>query len=79
MTAERVLDARYVLRGRVGTWRWEDNLRDGRDATSFGYVAAAGYRLAPRSEAMAELQHDVNRLVGQRYRVMLWLTLAVNR
>ena len=79
VTAERVLDARYVLRGRVGTWRWEDDLRDGRDATSFGYVAAAGYRLAPRSEAMAELQHDVNRLVGQRYRVMLWLTLAVNR
>jgi hypothetical protein len=76
---DRVLDARYVVRARAGAWRWEDDLRAGRDATSVGYVLGAGYKLAPRSEALAELQHDANRLVGSRYRVMLWLTLAVSR
>lgn len=76
---ERVLDGRYLLRARAGAWRWEDDLREDRDATSFGYVLGAGYKLAQRSNAVAELQHDVNRLVGQRYRLMLWLTLAVNR
>jgi hypothetical protein len=76
---DRVLDARYVVRARAGAWRWEDDLRAGRDATSIGYVLGAGYKLAPRSEALAEFQHDANRLVGSRYRVMLWLTLAVNR
>lgn len=76
---ERLLDARYILRARTGVWSWEDDLRADRDATSFGYVLGTGYRIAQRSEAIAEFSHDVNRLVGQRYRVMLWLTLAVNR
>ena len=35
---------------------------------------ALGYRFAPRSQAMLEWEHDMNRLVGQRFRVMLWLT-----
>jgi hypothetical protein len=30
----------------------------------------------PRSQAMVEWEHDMNRLVGQRFRLMLWLTLA---
>ncbi len=76
---ERVLDNRYIVRARTGMWSWEDDLREGREATSFGYVLGAGYKLATRSNALAEFQHDVNRLVGQRYRVMLYLTLAVNK
>lgn len=76
---DRLLAARYVLRGRVGAWRWEDDQRPDRDATNVGYVVGAGYKLAARSDALAEFQHDMNRLVGSRYRVMLWLTLAVNR
>jgi hypothetical protein len=26
-----------------------------------------------------EWQHDMNRLVGQRFRLMLWLTVAVTK
>jgi hypothetical protein len=63
----------------VNVWQWKDNLRPDRDATSFGYVAGAGYLLAPRSRAMFEFQQDMNRLVGQRLRAMLWLTLAVTK
>ena len=44
--------------------------RADRDATSFGYVAGAGYKLFPRSLVMAEFEHNMNRIVGQRFRVM---------
>jgi hypothetical protein len=27
---------------------------------------------------MAEFEHNMNRLAGQRFRVMLWLTLALS-
>lgn len=76
---ERVVDGRYVFSGRVGAWQWDDKLRPDRSATNFGYVAGVGYRFAPRSQASLEFQHDINRLVGQRLRVMLWLTVAVFR
>jgi hypothetical protein len=60
-------------------WQWNDKLRDDRDAVSLGYVAGVGYKLLPRSLALAEFEHNVNRLVGHRFRVMLWLTVAVTR
>lgn len=75
--AERILETRYVLQGRAGVWGWDDKLRPGRDAASVQYVLGAGYKLFPRSLALAEFEHDINRLAGQRFRVMLWLTLAV--
>lgn len=74
---ERTLETRYVLQCRAGVWQWNDELRADRDATSVGYVAAVGYKVVPRSLALVEWEHDINRLAGQRYRVMLWLTLAV--
>ena len=61
-----------------GRIRDDDDLRADRDATSFGYVAGAGYKLFPRSLVMAEFEHNLNRIVGQRFRVMLWLTLALS-
>ncbi len=76
---ERVVNGRYVLSGRVGAWQWEDKLRPDRSATNLGYVAGLGYRFAPRSQAILEFQHDINRLVGHRFRVMMWLTVAVFR
>jgi hypothetical protein len=76
---ERTLETRYVLSARTGVWQWKDDLRADRDATSFGYVAGAGYKVIPRSLVRVEWEHDINRLVGQRYRVMLWLTLAVSK
>lgn len=75
---ERTLETRYVMSGRAGVWHWSDDLRTDRDATSFGYVAGAGYKLFPRSLVMAEFEHNMNRIVGQRFRVMLWLTLALS-
>jgi hypothetical protein len=79
LTGERILETRYVLRGRVNVWSWEDKLRPDRDATSVGYVAGVGYRFAPRSQTMFEFQHDINRLAGQRFRAMIWLTVAVTK
>jgi hypothetical protein len=79
VNGERVLDTRYVFEGRLGVWQWNDNLRPDRDATSFGYVAGVGYRFAPRSQTLFELQQDTNRLVGLRFRAMLYLTLAVTK
>jgi hypothetical protein len=74
---ERTLETRYVMSGRAGVWHWNDELRTDRDATSFGYVAGAGYKLFPRSLVMAEFEHNMNRIAGQRFRVMIWLTLAL--
>ena len=76
---ERIVETRYVFQGRVNLWQWNDNLRPDRDATSFGYVAGLGYRFAPRSQTLFELQQDTNRLVGLRFRAMLYLTLAVTK
>jgi hypothetical protein len=76
---ERTFETRYVLSGRAGVWQWHDKIRPDRDATSFGYVLGLGYRFAPRSRATFEWEHDINRLAGQRFRLMLWLALAVTK
>ncbi|MDP9003055.1 MAG: hypothetical protein M3O46_23435 [Myxococcota bacterium] len=77
VSCEHVFETRYVVSGRAGVWQWNDKIRPDRDATSVNYVAGIGYRFASRAQAMVEWQHDINRLVGQRFRVMAWLTLAV--
>jgi hypothetical protein len=74
---ERVFATKYILEGRAGVWQWNDKLRPDRDAVSFGYTAGAGYRLAEKSKVLVEFDHNVNRIVGQRFRAMVWLTLAV--
>ena len=79
LNAQRVLETRFILSGRVGVWQWDDKIRPDRDATDFTYVLGAGYRVAARSQFMVEWQHDMNRLVGQRFRLMLWLTFAVTK
>jgi hypothetical protein len=76
---QQVFETRYVATARAGVWQWNDKLRPDRDATSFNYVLGVGYRFAPRSQAMIEWEHDMNRLVGQRFRLMLWLTVAVTK
>jgi hypothetical protein len=43
-----------------------------------GYVLGAGYKLFPRSTVLADFQHDMNRDAGQRFRAMLWLTIALS-
>jgi hypothetical protein len=76
---ERTLETRYVLQARTGVWQWNDKLRPDRDATNFGYVLGAGYKLFPRSMVLADFQHDMNRIAGQRFRAMLWLTVALSK
>ena len=61
----------------TGVWQWNDKLEPDRSATTFNYVLGAGYRFAPRSRAMVEWEHDINGLVGQRFRLMLNLVVAV--
>ncbi len=77
--AERTLETRYVVSARTGVWQWNDKLRPDRDATSFQYVAGVGYKLWPRSLVFADFEHDMNRIAGQRFRAMLWLSLAVSK
>ena len=77
--AERTLETRYVLSARTGLWQWNDKLRPDRDAASFQYVAGVGYKLWPRSLVFADFEHDMNRIAGQRFRAMLWLSLAVTK
>ena len=79
ISGERIFETRYVATGRVSLWQWDDKLRPDRDATSLGYVAGFGYRFAKRSQALLEWQQDMNRLAGQRFRLMLWLTVAVTK
>jgi hypothetical protein len=76
---ERTLETRYVFQARAGVWQWNDKERPDRDATNLGYVLGAGYKVFPRSLLLADFQHDMNRLAGQRFRAMLWLTLALSK
>jgi hypothetical protein len=79
IAAEHVFETRYVASVRTGVWQWNDKLEPDRSTTSFNYVLGLGYRFAPRSQAMVEWENDMNRLVGERYRLMVWLTLAVTK
>ncbi|MGA2449948.1 MAG: hypothetical protein ABTD50_14815 [Polyangiaceae bacterium] len=74
--AERVFETRTIVRGRLGLWHWDDRLRPGRSALSLGCVAGIGYKFAPRSQGMVEWEQDMNRLVGQRFRVVFSLTVT---
>lgn len=76
---ERTLETRYVLSARTGVWQWDDKLRRDRDATSFQYVLGAGYKLWQRSLVYADFEHDMNRIAGQRFRAMVWLSVAVSK
>ena len=76
---ERLLGSRYVVRGRLGFWHWEDKLRSDRSALSFGSMVGVGYRFFHGSQAGVELDSDVNRLVGIRFRWLAYLSLAVGK
>jgi hypothetical protein len=78
-SAQHVFESRYVTSLRAGAWNWQDKLQPDRNATSLDYVLGLGYRFAPRSQALVEWEHDINGLVGQRFRVMAWLSFAVGK
>jgi hypothetical protein len=76
---QHVFELRYVAGVRAGVWQWTDKLQPDRDTTSFQYVLTGGYRFARGAQGTIEWEHDINGLVGQRFRVLLMLTLAVGK
>lgn len=74
---KRLHGERFALGARVSLYSWADPLRPDRDATSFGYVLGAGYRPAELADFKLEWEHDMNRLVGQRFRIVGLLNLRV--
>lgn len=79
LMGQHVFESRYVTSVRAGLWQWSDKLQPDRDATTFNYVLGLGYKFAPRMAGGFEFEHDMNRLVGQRFRAMLTLNLAVGK
>jgi len=65
------------LRGSVFDWR--DDLRPDRSATSVGYVVGGMWRPSQMADVLLEWEHNMNRLVGQRYRVLALVNVVVNR
>jgi hypothetical protein len=77
LSAERVIETRYIVSGRAGVWQWDDKLRPDRSTTDFTYVLGVGYRFLPRCQGGVEWEQDVNGLVGDRFRLLATLKLAV--
>ncbi|MEZ4311827.1 MAG: hypothetical protein R3F14_27670, partial [Polyangiaceae bacterium] len=71
------IGGKLQLGARLSLYDWHDPLRPDRDATSFGYVLGAGYKFARLADIRAEWEHETNRLVGQRFRVVGLLNLWV--
>ena len=77
---ERSLFGKWLFDLRLSLWHFDDKLRtdangQSRTATSVGYVLGGGYQLAPEATTYLQFEHDMNRLVGQRFRVMAILNL----
>jgi len=78
LSGEKQLDGgRYTLGSRLSLYGWHDPSRPDRDATSFSYVLAAGFKPAALANLRLEWQHDMNRLVGHRFRVLGLVNLLV--
>jgi hypothetical protein len=78
LTGEKRFDGgRYTAYGRVSVYDWADPERPQRDATSFGYVLGAGVQPVEQAGLRLEWEHDMNRLVGQRFRVVALLNLRL--
>jgi hypothetical protein len=77
--ATHTWNGRMSVDGRLSLWQWRDGSRPDREAVSGGYTIGAGYIFSPRSRVHAELDHQMNRLVGNRFRFLLYLTVAVVR
>ncbi|MDI1430505.1 MULTISPECIES: hypothetical protein [Polyangium] len=78
LSGEKRFDGgRYRVGGRVSVYDWNDPLRPDRGATSFGYVLGAGVRPVQQADLRIEWEHDMNRLVGQRFRIVALLNLRL--
>lgn len=61
----------------LSVYDWSDDLRPQRDATSFTYVLGGGVTPFDETRLGLEWEHSMNRLVGQRFRVLATLDLTV--
>jgi hypothetical protein len=78
VAVEKNIDGdRYTLGARTSLYGWHDPTRPDRDATSFGYVLSSAFRPMRVAHFRLEWEHDMNRLVGQRYRVLGLINLLV--
>lgn len=66
---------RVRLDARLSLWHVEDSLRPDRAGLSFGAVLGATVRLGSLADLHADVEDDVNRFVGQRFRVMAVLAV----
>lgn len=71
LSARQFFDGgRFDAGARVSLYDWHDPLRPDRDATSFNYVLGAGFHAGSTANFRVEWEHNMNRLVGQRFRVL---------
>lgn len=71
------VSGKLSLGARVSLYDWSDPLRPDRDATSFGYVLGAGFKPGSIADLRVEWEHEMNQLVGHRFRVVGLLNLWV--
>jgi hypothetical protein len=70
---------RFTAGARMSVYGWSDPTRPDRDAVSFGYVLSGGFKPKEVAKLRVEWEHDMNRLSGQRYRVVGLIDLLVLR
>ncbi|MBK8251505.1 MAG: hypothetical protein IPK82_02410 [Polyangiaceae bacterium] len=74
---QKFVGDKLALGARASLFDWADPTRPDRNATSFGYVLGVGYQPAKIANFRVEWEHDMNRLVGHRFRVVGLLNLWV--
>ena len=80
LSGEKQLDGgRFSLGSRFSVYDWTDPLREGRDATSVGYVLAGGFRPLREARIRVEWEQAFNELVGSRVRLLGLLDILVLR
>jgi hypothetical protein len=78
-TERYFIGRRWTALGRVSLYDFTDALRPDRNATSFGYVVGGGFQPSPVLQARVEWEHDISRLVGQRFRLLAVVNLTVGK
>jgi hypothetical protein len=73
-----VVGGLFWIGGRVSAHRWFDPMREARDAASFSYVVAPELFPWEYTKFRVEWEHDMNPLVGQRFRLLGYITLRVD-
>jgi hypothetical protein len=76
-TRQQFAGGRYDSLVVLSLYDWRNETRAGRDATSFGYVLGGGILPLQNTRLGIEWEHNMNRLVGQRFRLLGSLSWAL--